>query len=778
MQYQSSTSVGEPARNLSIHEPIDRAAWLWHPSVAVDEPAFLRFRCPFESDGTPLRFHVTADQHFVLFLDGRRIARGPARSDVPHWFYASVECALSAGPHVLEAEVWWIGAHAPLSIMTHRGGFALYADEPYRDAISTGRAPWRVARRRGTSFSKHEVEAYVVVGDRLHVDAAEWHRSGKEWTDPVVIRSPVISNAFGVDGVGGWKCYLDAVPPLTDTRYADGRVRALIADDEAGVAVTEAHVADGRIQNWQALISEGRSVEVPPRARWAVLWDLEQYCCGYYAVRMRNGAGSRIACRWAESLYAPGTMDKGNRDEVVGKVFRGLGDSYTTDGALREWTPYWVGAGRYLMLEIQTGDEPLSIEDWHVQEQRYPLELSAKLDLADPELHGVIPLCMRALQCSSHDHLMDCPHYEQLMYVGDTRLELLTLYAVTDDSRLAERCLTLQDYSRAPFGFVAGRYPSREDQLLPAFSAIATCCLRDYALWRSNADFVRARLPGMRANLDAFLPYRGASGLLEELPGWAFIDWVEEWEKGCGPGHKGGCCALTNLFYLLALQAAAELEHHFGAKRLAQYYKEAADDLGKAIHRRFWNPARRAMADDLEQQHYSQHGQSLAVIAGLVPDAQMAPLMRGTLRASDFAPASIYFRHYVFEALFQSKLGKELRAAYQLWIDLKERGLFTTIEQDEPTRSDCHGWGAHALYHLVASLAGVRPDGPGFEGIRIAPVPNGLHRIDLDIPHPRGRVRFDATRDNGVWHGRVTVPAGCRVVMASDVRLVIREEEL
>jgi len=41
-----------------------------------------------------------------------------------------------------------------------------------------------------------------------------------------------------------------------------------------------------------------------------------------------------------------------------------------------------------------------------------------------------------------------------------------------------------------------------------------------------------------------------------------------------------------------------------------------------------------------------------------------------------------------------------------LWFGLVETGLRTVIEEPEPTRSDCHAWGAHPIFHLYATLLG------------------------------------------------------------------------
>ena len=104
-------------------QPIDGAAWIWHPAFANlskaahaenfsaewHEPVLLRFRKSFVATEAPLRLHVSGDERFELFLDGRRIARGPDRSDVEHWSYATYDIRLALGPSTLEALAWSIG---------------------------------------------------------------------------------------------------------------------------------------------------------------------------------------------------------------------------------------------------------------------------------------------------------------------------------------------------------------------------------------------------------------------------------------------------------------------------------------------------------------------------------------------------------------------------------------------------------------------------------------------------------------------------------------------
>lgn len=84
---------------------------------------FFRLRRDFDSDGAPLALYVSADERYVLLLDGEEISRGPARGLVSHWFCQRVAARPKAGRHRLEAVVWTLGDEAPTAQLSWRGGF-------------------------------------------------------------------------------------------------------------------------------------------------------------------------------------------------------------------------------------------------------------------------------------------------------------------------------------------------------------------------------------------------------------------------------------------------------------------------------------------------------------------------------------------------------------------------------------------------------------------------------------------------------------------------------
>jgi hypothetical protein len=107
----------------------------------------------------------------------------------------------------------------------------------------------------------------------------------------------------------------------------------------------------------------------------------------------------------------------------------------------------------------------------------------------------------------------------------------------------------------------------------------------------------------------------------------------------------------------------------------------------------------------------------------------------------------VYFSFYLFEVLKKFERPDLLLERLSFWKDLRAKGFKTPVEKPEPSRSDCHAWGAHPLYHFHASLSGIRPATPGFQSVLIAPQLGSLSEVHSRIPHPRGYIEAHVTVD-------------------------------
>jgi len=751
--------------NIVQQYEIQKASWIWHPDfVATGAPHVLIFNCKFElKEDRTFRIHVSADQRYELKLDGETISRGPDRSDLHHWGFASYAINLPAGPHEFLAYAWWLAELMPVAqVSAGAGGFIFAVEGDLGGSLNTGAANWTVAPHDGWSFDDWNPWTYHVIGPSMTLDRRKTVSSPR-YVEPTEVCPPIASDPTGAIAEGR-RLFPSPLPDQLSTVRRPGRIRAVIA---AAPIIQPDDLTRSEIDEWQQLLSGDGSISLAPGATAHILWDLEEYFCGYPEIVLSKGDGATVEVRWAESLFEPAEGDvppvnKGGRDDIVAKQFYGFGDTFIHDGsASARYSPLWWRSGRYVMLDVVCAREPLVIESVSIIETRYPIENEGAFETEDAALNSIGQIAVRGIQMCSHETFMDCPYYEQIMYVGDTRLEMLTTHVMSPDTRLVKRGIELFDWSRSSTGFVNERYPSTPEQLSLTYSLIWVAMVRDFAWWRDDSSWVRDRLVGVRCLLENTRHLLNQDGLLEGPPGWSFVDWATEWENGMPPQAENGVCPLVNLHFVMALRYAAELERAFGDELLARRNEDLADNLSSAVVSRFWNEDRCLLADDREHRAFSEHAQCLALLTNALERAKEERCVEHLLADVDLVRTTVYFSFYLFEVL--QKFGKAdlILDRLEIWRNLIRRGFKTPIESPEPSRSDCHAWGSHPLFHFHASVAGIRPSSPGFRSVRVAPHPGKLQRVRCRTPHPRGFVEVVLVFDlqKGV-SGNVILPEG------------------
>jgi hypothetical protein len=749
-----------------------RARWVTHPTAPLREPLVLHFRRTLKVDSIPAsyRVRVSADNRFVLYVNGERVGDGPARGDLAHWRYELFDLAplLHVGKNLITATVWNWGVYAPLAQVSDRTAFLLESEGTGNEEISTPEG-WQVEiepGHRALNRSSVDLKTFMAAGPGEEINAALydwiWPSDTDASTGWVAVASPMrgsnlddANKARSADSAGenSWGLTPDSLPHM---EYAATDAGKMVRVDllNRGPAAPEA-------KGFPAA-----PVTIPAGSHVHLLLDRKTLITAYPILSVSGGKGAQIWLTYSEALYDQ-DMHKGDRDEVADRTAHGLKDSFLPDGGKeRIFEPLWWRTWRYLDLDIQTAGDPVTLNSLEARFTAYPFKERATFESNDAELDKIWEISWRTARLDAHETYMDTPYYEQLQYVGDTRIQALISYTVAGDDHLARQALEAFDESRTSEGLTRSRYPASLAQTIPPFSLLWVGMVRDYWMYRPDAGPALAALPGTRTVMDWFAQYEQPDGLLRQLPWWSFIDWVPE---GTIPTYDAdGESCMTTLEYLGALEDGAALEKGLGDPQRATRYEGRAAHVRSGITSKCWNGVQGLLAETPARSDYSQQANILGVLYDAVPKDRQAGVLRRMLvvdpgtTPTGILSASYYFRFYLARALEHAGMADEYLRSIDPWRKLLTLHFSTWPEVPGETRSDSHAWTAHPIYDLLTLVAGIEPASPGFETVRIAPHMGELPRLTATFPHPQGEIRVEYTREGEGLNARITLPGSLK----------------
>ena len=749
--------------------------WIWHPGQ-LETLELAQFSLVFNSKKLklPVKIHVTADHRYKLYLDGKLIGTGPQPGDCNNWFVDSYDLTkyIKNQQQVLTAFVWHYRDHPPYTQIGFRPGFLLSAESPNDVILSSGKNWYcrKLHAKQATEPNKHAI----------HV-CSSLHLSGFTETDLVpdvhniekkFVRAKIISGPVGdareshKEKCQPWNLKPRTINALESHTINIGRCRRIDFFKNPNSLPTE-YV----FEQFDKLVnSEVNKVIIPPQTNFTVLLDRKTLTNGYPILIVSKGENTTISLTYQEGLQSDNDKvdSKGHRDSIKNRSIAGITDYFYCNGRDNLiFEPLCWRSWRYIQANISTANSPLILKRISARYTGYPFELAAKIK-ADKPFSLIVNTCLRTLRLCSNETYMDCPYYEQLQYIGDTRIQALISYLITGDDSLAKQAMVMLNESRLPSGFTQSRYPSRIQQIITPFSLFFISMIYDFLMWRNSLKFVSDTVLAIKSILNSFENYRRSDGILDKLPYWQFVDWTNHagWMHGTPPLSEKHPSYLINFIYLYVLQQASEILKATNFTIEAMNLKATADDLKKVLQEKAYNSRYGLFSDTANHQYYSQHSIIFAILTnsceGLV---NTESLLKKIIESNNIAKTSYYFRFYLFEAMYHAGRGDLVWSRFSDWQEMIDLGLSTVSETPEPSRSDCHAWSAHPLFHFFASILGIRPIEPLFKKIAISPA---ITKPDFPCSFPKsiggtcmtpyGPLEVQLIDSNGNWDVNVNCP--------------------
>ncbi len=335
------------------------ARWIYAPGTPPTEYGIYHFRRTFDLPAKPTSFvvHVSGDNRYQLFVNGERVLWGPARGDLFHWRYETLDIAryLHSGKNLLAAVVWNLGADSGMAQTTYRTASCCMAILPPRqwwiqtvngNALAmTPTGPCHFSRRKAITMSLGLATKWTAHDTRgAGSSPNSMMQNGRK-------RSKTMRRRFGAPrtrpAAGCW--WRGPSHSWRIVRKRLSRVRQ----------------ARRRNPSQTAFPAKPTDLRIPANSKATILLDQNWLTTAYPELIVSGGRGATINLHYAESLWLQGKREKGNRDEVEGKRFFGNPDVFLPDGgAHRMFRPLWWRTYRYVELSIETAGDALTLEDF------------------------------------------------------------------------------------------------------------------------------------------------------------------------------------------------------------------------------------------------------------------------------------------------------------------------------------------------------------------------------------------------------------------------------
>ena len=731
------------------------AQWITHPTESTLDARKFLYRRTFNLETEPDKFtiYISADNRYRLYVNGTYIVSGPSSADINHYRYETLDIAkqLRVGKNSIAVEVVNFGEYRKASTMTFQNAFILQGAKTNAVNINTGKtSKWKVINDGGFQsipFVSDSLRGYYAAGpgEKLLSDKHPWGWKNVDfddshWKNP---KPGTVEFAVGRGFLFGSTWYLvpRTIPFMEESVQRFGKIAR-----SKGIQATD------------DFIKGTGKLTIPAHKKVSILIDQLHHTIGHPVLQYSNGKGSEIKITYAEALFDK-NWKKGNRNDIEGKHILGYYDIIVADGGTgRSFKPIGQKAYRFIQLDIETKNEPLIIDDYYGVYTAYPFKENAKFETDDNTLTDIWNTSWRTLRNSAVEGFID-PYYEQLQYVGDTRIEAMVALSVDGDDRLMKKAIEMFDNSRLPIGLTASRYPSYIVQIIPTYSLLWINMIHDHYLYKDDAAFDKKYIPGIKAVLDWWMAKVDDTGMPTKMEWWNFTDWATGFHNGIPDGADDGYSASIALQLVKTLQYASEMFSDFGYLKEAAKYAALEKRIRESVVENCYVAEKGLFAETPKKEKFSQHTNIMAILTDAIPQKQQQALMQKIVSDKSLIQTTIYYKYYLFNALHKVGMGDLYTSLLENWTNQLKQGLTTFAETDIEPRSECHAWSASPNYHFLKIIAGIYPKSKHFKEVVIEPYFNGLKEFKASMPHPKGEIKVELYKKRNKIIGSVTLPA-------------------
>lgn len=401
---------------------------------------------------------------------------------------------------------------------------------------------------------------------------------------------------------GNTDCSLDAFENLKYKKYisCNGSVT-----DERLCAASPRQISEEDIGVFDAesiLGHEGEMKIAPSDKDITFILDFGVVRVGGIYLGVEAPEGTQICTNAFEAINDSGAMLYGKRNTLV----------YTCKEGINEYLSHTRKGFRYLLVNIPARDAEITVKSVRLYEWRYPAESVTDFVCSDARLNDIYKMSVDTAKVCMLDAYVDCPGYEQNIWVGDagvTALVNLVNFGCYDFNKrfLSLIADSLSDGLRRIYRtnnkrYIEGRFlpcasfPTYPEGNIPIWSYMWVLTVAAHYEHTGDVEALRALLPAVEETFSRSLKMCDERGLLSINGAWNLIEW------GNTDVCEYGECVANSIMLSYCFKKFAALLREFGESEKAEEYDAHAERIKSSVNKYGWSNERGAYVDTVRDE--------------------------------------------------------------------------------------------------------------------------------------------------------------------------------
>ncbi len=608
---------------------------------------------------------ITADDYYMLFVNGKFVTQGPANNY--HFIYnvnsVDITPFLRKGKNVIAVDTLYNGyINRAYNSGDNRIGM-------YAEVVANGDLLFNTDETWKYTFDKSFIETDITYGYKTQT---------AEYRDMSLYPH-------------GWN----------SAEYDDSswNFAVIKADDDH-------ELAEQITPNVESKIIIAEKVEKLTDNHFIL--DMGKEVVGQLVIDVQGKKGSKVYTYFGEELNNDGSVRFDMRCNCKYEEYIIL------SGEVDHILNFEYKAFRY--IEILTEDDAVTPETIRVLKRNYPVKREIDFNSNVKLLEDIWAICKNAAIISSQEAFLDCPSREKGQYLGDMLITSLTHSYVTGDTKLFKKAII--DFAQSSFidkGIMAV-VPGSYMQEIADFSLLYPQIVLNYYNLTGDSPLVNQILPIAEDAIKYFSKYERKDGLLETVNcKWNLVDWPQNLRDEydfelINSGVGEGCHNVINAYYYGALNTLNKL-------RVALGYEEKYDTtkLLESYKKAFFRPEQKLFADSDVSNHCNFHSNVLPMYFEMC-ESEISEHIADFIMEKGLC-CGVFFSYFALKGLannghYDKVYDLITNDSIHSWKNMLDEGATSCFEawgkEQKGNTSLCHPWGSAPIPIIIEDLLGYK----------------------------------------------------------------------